>query len=325
MTSAEPGIERSRSIPYRSSLAAAPHALRDDAAEAVRGILIVAVAYVVMVLGDVAGKWALASAGVAALMIGRGAGGSVTVLALIAVERDWRRLVPVRWQLVMLRSAIHAAVSVTWYIAWEYMSLADTYALGFTAPLLMTLLAVPMLGERIRWRRALSTAVGFGGVLLMVRPGSSLWHPVVLILAPGIVGMAVSRIMTRVLSTTETAECLTFWLMLGHVPAGLFLLLVGFPPPGALAGGTLVALALLGFLNGSAHWLMARAYALAPVGALAPYEYTSLIWGGVLGYVVFSELPGVSTLAGAGVVAAAGLYNLHRERVRRAESAGVAA
>ncbi len=302
------------------SFSATPHALRDDAAEAVRGILIVAVAYAVMTLADVAGKWALLPAGIGAVMIGRGVAGSLTVAGLAAVERDWRRLLPVRWRLVLLRSVLHAGVSMTWYMAWLVVPLADAYALGFTAPLLMTLLAVPMLGERIRWRRSVSTAVGFLGVLVMVQPGGALWRPELLVLVPGILGMAVSRIMTRTLSTTETAECLTFWLMLAHVPAGIALLFLGFPVPAPLAVGTVVALALLGVLNGMGHWLLARAYALAPVAALAPYEYTPLIWGGVLGWLVFQEAPSLSTLAGAAVVAAAGLYNLHRERVRRLEA-----
>ncbi len=306
-----------------AGLAAAPHALRDDAAEAVRGILLVAVAYAMMTLGDVAGKWALLPAGVATVMLGRGIGGSLTVAALVLVEGDWRRLLPVRVGLVALRCVIHAGLSISWYLAWQIIPLADAYALGFTAPLLMTLLAIPILGERIRWRRGLSVLVGFAGVLVMVRPGGALWRPELLVLVPGIVGTAVSRIMARVLSTTETAESLTFWLMLTHIPAGLLLLGLGWPRAGPLTADVLVALGLLGMLNGVAHWLMARAYALAPVAALAPYEYTMLIWGGMLGFLVFSEVPRPSTLAGAAVVAAAGLYNLHRERVRRGEAAVV--
>ncbi|GAC1339855.1 MAG: DMT family transporter [Acetobacteraceae bacterium] len=302
------------------SVAAAPHALRDNAADAVRGILIVALAYVVMTLGDLAAKWAL-PAGIAALMIGRGVSGALTVAGLALAEGDLRRLVPVRWQMVLLRSSMHAFVSISWYIAWQLIPLADTYALGFTAPLLMTVLAVPMLGERIRWRRIVSTLVGFSGVLIMVRPGSTFWQAGLLVLVPGIVLMAISRIMTRQLSTTETAECLTFWLMLGHLPGGLLVLAWGLPGPEVWTGGVLVALVLLGVLNGSAHWLMARAYALAPVAALAPYEYTMLIWGALGAYVLFAEVPGWDALAGAAVVAAAGLYNLHRERVRRAEAA----
>ena len=124
---------------------------------------------------------------------------------------------------------MHAGVSVFWYVAWQSVPLADSYALGFTAPLIMTLLAVPMLGERIRWRRALSTAVGFCGVLVMVRPGTALWQPAALVLVPGILGMAISRIMARVLSTTETPECLTFWLQAAQVPGALLLLALGWP------------------------------------------------------------------------------------------------
>ena len=120
------------------------------------------------------------------------------------------------------------------------MSLADTYAVGFTAPLIMTVLAVPMLGERIRWRRALSTVVGFGGVLIMLRPGGDLWTPVVLLLLVGTLVMALTRIMTRQLTTTETPECQAFWLLICHTVTGL-VLLPSFPgigprDRGALAG-----------------------------------------------------------------------------------------
>ena len=299
------------------SLVVLPRALRDDAGDTVRAILIVIVGYVVMTLGDVAGKWALLPAGVAAVMMGRGVAGSLTIGALVVAEGDWRRLLPVRWRMVAFRSVVHAAASVAWYVAWTVMPLADAYALGFTAPLMMTLLAIPMLGEKIRWRRALSTCLGFAGVLIMVRPDGDFWRPEVLILMPGIAAMAVSRIMTRVLSTTETAECITFWLLLAHLPAGLCLLALGFPAPGIMTAGVLAALAILGMASGGAHWLMARAYAMGPVSALAPYEYTLLIWGGIAGYLVFHETLEPSTLAGAAVVAAAGLYNLHRERVRR--------
>lgn len=300
----------------RGLTGAAPRALRDDAADTVRGILLVALAYVVMTVGDVAGKWALGAAGVAGVMMGRGASGALTVAAFAVAEGDWRRLLPVRWRLVLLRSALHSLVSLSFYFAWLRIPLADAYAIGFTAPLIMTVLAVPMLGERIRWRRMLSTAIGFSGVLIMVQPGSALWDPALLVLIPGILAMAVTRIMTRQLSTTETAECLTFWLMLAHLPAGV-LMLLAFPSTWALPADIWLALALLGVLNATAHWLMARAYALAPVAAVAPYEYTMLIWGGIAGFVVFHEVPGWSSLAGAVVVAAAGLYNLHRERVRR--------
>jgi drug/metabolite transporter (DMT)-like permease len=131
--------------------------------------------------------------------------------------------------------------------------------------------------------------------------------------------LAVSRNLTRLLATTETPECLSFWLLAAHVPAGLLLWAV-LPIP-SLPWLAVAAVAALGLANGVAHWLHSRAFALAPVGALAPYEYTSLLWGGVVGWVAFRELPSRDALLGAAIVAAAGLYNLHREQVRKREEA----
>lgn len=314
--------------------------LTDNASDTLRGIGLVCLCYLAMTIGDTGGKFALPAAGVAGVMIFRGILGAGAVAGLAALpagvlpagvpptgalrdgRRGWRLLMPRRTGMVMLRSVLHTAVSFAWYLAWERMSLADSYAIGFTAPLLMTLLAVPMLGERLRWRRMLSTLIGFGGVLIMVRPGGHLWMPVTAILLLGIVGMAISRILARLLSTTESAECLSFWLLTMHVPAGLLLMASGaFPAPGMLSPADWMAVLVLGVGNAMGHFLLARGYALAPVAALAPYEYTSLIWGGLLGFMVFGDIPALSTLAGAAVVAAAGLYNLHRERLRRAAEA----
>ncbi len=295
--------------------AAIRRALVDDAASTVRGIGLAALAYMIWTLGDTSAKWALPAAGVGLVMFWRGTFGAVAVAAVAMTRpRGWRTMIPVRWGMVLLRSGLAGFVSCTWYIAFQTMALADTYAVGFTAPLLMTVLSVPMLGEKIRWRRALSTLLGFAGVLVMLRPGGAMWTPVVLLLLVGIAAMAVTRIMTRQLSTTETPECQAVWLMVGHVAAGL-LMLAWYPPAGAMTGGVWMALLFLGVSSGLAHCVFTTAYGLAPVSALAPYEYTSLIWGGMAGFLVFGEVPAWSTLAGAGIVAAAGLYNLHRERV----------
>jgi hypothetical protein len=132
--------------------------------------------------------------------------------------------------------------------------------------------------------------------------------------------MAVTRIMARELSRTESAEWQAFWLMVSHGATGLAMLLF-VPVP--LSSDPLVwgAMVFLGVSSGLAHILFSRAYGLAPVSALAPYEYTMLIWGGAAGFLVFHEVPSWTTLTGAAIVACAGLYNLHRERVRRAGGA----
>ena len=296
---------------------AVPRLLPETAQNTVAGIALAVLSNLVWTLGDTAAKWAIPVAGVGGAMLWRGAFGALLVLAVATLQpHGWRRLIPVRWAPVILRSVLSSLVSLTWYISWRTMSLADTYAIGFTAPLIMTLLAVPMLGERIRWRRMLSTLLGFGGVLVMLRPGGDLWRWETIMLLAGIVVMAVTRIMTRQLSRTETPECQAFSLMIGTLCTGL-VMLPFVPMPGEPTGTTWLALAFLGLSSGVAHCVYARSYGLAPVSALAPYDYTSLLWGAATGFVVFGDVPSWSTLAGAGIVAGAGLYNLHRERVRR--------
>jgi drug/metabolite transporter (DMT)-like permease len=298
-----------------------PRVLTDNASDTIRGIALVVLANLIWTLGDATAKWVLPTVGVAAAMLWRGVFGMATVAAVTMGRPEttgWRRLIPRRWGLVLARSALSSFVSVTWYISWLSMSLADTYAVGFIAPLIMTLLAIPMLGERIRWRRALSTLVGFGGVLIMLRPGGDLWTPVVVLLLAGTVVMALTRIMTRQLTLTETPECQAFWLLIGHTLTG-FLLLRVFPGAGTIGLGGWLALAFLGLSSGLAHCVFARGYALGPVSALAPYEYTIMPWGVLAGFLLFGDLPSWSTIAGATVVAAAGSYNVYREQVRRLE------
>jgi len=300
-------------------------ALTDNASDTLHGIALAAAAYGVLALGDASAKWVIQSTGVAWVLLWRGAFGAVAVLGASAMRPDsggWRRVLPQRRGMVFLRGGLAAFTTWAWYLSWRHMQLADTYALGFTAPLFMTVLAIPMLHERIRWRRAVSTVLGFGGVLVMLRPGASLWNPALPLLMAGIVVMAFTRIQARILSQTETPECQAFWLMVAQAIAGVTLLAL-FPPPTTGGPGLWAALAFLGITSGLAHCIFTLAYGLAPVSAIAPYEYSMLIWGGFAGYVIFDEAPSMNTLIGAGIVAAAGLYNLHRERMRlRQERSG---
>jgi drug/metabolite transporter (DMT)-like permease len=299
-----------------------------DAEETLRGLVLVALAYAVISTADAAVKWVLPEIGPAAAMVWRGLLGAA-VVALLARGRGLR---PVRRGLITARSLTQVAVSAAWYLAWALgVGLADSYAVAAVAPLLMTLLAIPMLGERVGWRRWASTAVGFLGVLIMLQPGGDLWRWESALLLVATAAMAVTRIWTRMLGRTDTPAAIAFWLMAAHVPAGAILLLVpGMGPPGGGAPPLVpswsgcVALLWFGIANGVAHTLFARAFAMAPIGAIAPFEYTPLLWGTIIGFLIWAEVPAWSTLSGAAVVIAAGLYNVHRERVRRAEARAAA-
>jgi drug/metabolite transporter (DMT)-like permease len=182
-----------------------------------------------------------------------------------------------------------------------------------------------MLGEAVGWRRWLSCLVGFVGVLFMLQPGGDLWRWEAGVLLVAVVGNAVSRIWTRTLASTDTPATIAFWLMLMHIPFGLALLPVTALWPDGVAPSLIpswplvLLLLFFGVSNAIAHLLFARAFGLTRVASLAPLEYTPLLWGLVLGFLIFAEVPAWTTLIGAAVVIAAGIYNLHRERVRRAE------
>ncbi len=297
-------------------------ALTDNATDTIRGIGLAAAAYGVLSIGDASAKWALLSVGVAWVLLWRGVFGAAAVLAVTAVRAEaggWRRVIPVRWRMLTLRCSLSSFSSTAWYLSWRHMQLADTYALGFTAPLIMTLLAVSMLKEEIRWRRMVSTLLGFSGVVVMLHPGGDLWSPALPLLLAGIVAMALTRIMARQLSVTETPECQAFWMMVTLAVTGCLLLNL-YPPGDTGSVGLWLVLVFLGVSSGLAHCAFTLAYGLAPVSALAPYEYTMLIWGGAAGFVIFQEVPSWSTLAGAAIVATAGLYNLHRERARQLQT-----
>ncbi|MCU0887223.1 MAG: DMT family transporter [Rubritepida sp.] len=297
------------------------HGRASSGEAAVRGIALGAAGYAVISFADAAVKFALPEIGVAGAMLWRGVIGSLAIVVLARGKGLWPR----NGRLVFGRSALHCSVSVLWYFVWmSGLGLADSYAVAAAAPLLMTLLAIPMLGERVGWRRALSCAVGFAGVLFMLQPGGDLWRWEAGVLLIGVCGMAVSRIWTRTLASTDTPAAIAFWLMAMHIPFGLALLPVpALWPPGGTptlfpSFGLVVLLLFFGVANALAHLLFARAFALTRVASLAPLEYTPLLWGLVLGFLIFAEVPAWTTLAGAAVVIAAGLYNLHRERVRRA-------
>ncbi len=285
--------------------------------DTLRGIGIIVAGYTVISAADAAVKWALPEVGVAVAMIWRGAFGMLAIALLVR----GRGLMPVRKPLLALRSVLHCVVTVAFYLAWfNAFPLGASYAVNAAAPLIMTLLAIPLLGEKVGWRRWTSTCVGFAGVMIILQPGGELWRWEAAMLLAGAATLGLTRIWTRVLAATDTPQTIAFWLLAAHVPVGLLLLPV-FPPLGPLVPewDIFLCLAFLGMANGFAHLLFSRAFAIAPVSALAPYEYTTLIWGGVLGFLIWAEVPSWYTVAGAAVVISAGLYNLHREQVRRRE------
>lgn len=191
--------------------------------------------------------------------------------------------------------------------------LADLHALFAVAPLMVTALSVPLLGEPVGIRRWAAVIVGFGGVLIILRPGLGVMDPVAPLALIGAFMFALYVILTRMLSRVDRSDTSLVYLgLVGAVGCSI----VGpftwiWPDPwGWFWLITLSVTAIIG------HTLFILALEAASPATLQPFQYTVLIWGAVIGYVIFGDFPDNATILGAAIVTASGLYTFYRERVR---------
>ena len=222
-----------------------------------------------------------------------------------------------------LRTLLIWFALLAFFTALQTLPLAEAIAIAFATPLFVTALSIPMLGETVGPRRWAAVVVGFIGVLIIVRPdpGALQWEAL-LVLASAL-AYALIVLITRKQGRTETAVATVFYSTVGSA-----LLCAGFLPfvwtaPTAEQWGLLVALGLLG---GVGSFFMVMAYRSAPAAVVAPFDYTALIWGAAIGWLVWMELPDAPVWIGAAIVMASGLYIIRRETAqeRRARASAAA-
>ncbi|QDZ01396.1 DMT family transporter [Nitratireductor mangrovi] len=198
------------------------------------------------------------------------------------------------------------------FLGLKTLQLAEAVSIFFFAPMVITALAGPFLGEWAGWRRWAAIIVGLAGVLVITRPGFGVFEIGHLYVIGAMLSYSSYVIMTRQMSATETPESLIFYSALTPV----ILMAPAVPLYGSLPQQPVewIVLLSLGFYGGFGHWLLIKAYRQATTGALAPYPYLQMVWMIVLGYLVFGDLPDRYTVAGAAIIVASGLYIVHRER-----------
>ncbi len=216
--------------------------------------------------------------------------------------------------LQVARSLLLVAEIGVFVLAFRYLPLAETHAVAATSPLIVTALAVPILGERVGLRRWAAVLAGFVGALIIIRPGLAAFGAPFLLPLVGAVMFAVYQIMLRGLGRTDRPE--TTVLYSGLVGA-VVLTLVAPPfwrPPDAEGWALLI---LAGLLGTAAHVVLIKAFAIAPAAALQPFSYALLLFATIFGYLVFADLPDPWTVLGGALVIGGGLYALYRESRRR--------
>ncbi|MGL4496382.1 MAG: DMT family transporter [Beijerinckiaceae bacterium] len=205
------------------------------------------------------------------------------------------------------------------FLALLELQLAQSMAIVFAVPLLVALLAGPLLGEWAGPRRIIAIIVGFLGVLVVTRPGvgglpAAAWWSVA-----GVFVYALYNIITRMLAAHDSAQTTLVYSSVAGVAVLLPVLpFLDWKPMSLWQWSIACACALFGTFG---HWLVIHASRRAPASVLTPFIYTQIVWMILLGYWIFGDLPDRYTLIGAGIVIASGLYLLYRERVRGADAA----
>lgn len=236
----------------------------------------------------------------------------------VIVLRPWRlphQYATKRPRLQAVRGVFLLLSTVFNFIAIHYLPLAQTVSITFAAPLLITALAGPLLGEWAGPRRWAAVITGLLGVLIVMQPQPSAFHPAVFASLSAAFCYAGYYLTTRMLSATDTAAgMLIYGTLVGAALLTPTLPFVAEVPPTWTVAAALVVCGLAGGLG---HWFLILATRYAPAPVLAPFTYTQIVWMVAAGYVFFGDVPTVSTLFGAAVVIASGLYILYRERVHR--------
>ena len=236
------------------------------------------------------------------------------VVAYVAWRGAFARLLRVRWGLHLLRGAIGVATLGMFAYALRRLPLAEAYAIFFVAPLLITMLSVPILGERVERARWIAIVVGLCGVVVVLRPnGMGMFTLAGLAVLAAAAGYAVSAITVRIVHRTDSTEALVFWLTtMVALGAGAIAAPHWVTVRVDVDGWVLAGVAVTGFLGQLA---ITEAFRHGEASAIAPFEYSALAWALLIDWAVWHSVPDAWTLGGAAIIVASGLYLVRHEQV----------
>ena len=238
---------------------------------------------------------------------------------LVVTPISWHRGGGTFWRtrhlaMQLARSLCLVVATLCFFGALRFLPLAEGSAISFLAPMFAIVLSRPVLGERPTRARWLAAIVGFAGILILVRPGSAVFHPATGLLVMAAISNALYQLLTRRLPNDSPHTTLFYSALVGTTILSVGLPLVDLP--GSFSWRDGFFLVLLGSLAGIGHWMLITAYLRAPASLVAPFTYLQMIWATFYGWLVFGQLPdGVSAL-GMAVIVASGVGLILHERRR---------
>jgi drug/metabolite transporter (DMT)-like permease len=222
------------------------------------------------------------------------------------------KLRPVRWPWHVMRGALQVLILGAFVYAVRLLSLADTYAIFLSAPLIVTALSAPLLKEHVAWRSWVAIGVGLCGVIAMLRPsGSNLMTLGALAALASALGYACSALSLRILTRTEETASVALW------PVVVMTTITGavaIPNWVNIQAGHWVWIAATGAAGAVGVRMLTEAFRAAPASVVAPFEYTALLWGVAIDFIVWSKLPSLRVVVGGALVISCGIYLIWHER-----------
>ena len=216
-----------------------------------------------------------------------------------------RRPVP-----VLLRGIIGILAPLSFFWALRTVPLADATVIFFAAPILMTALSPFILGERVGLHRWSAVLVGFAGVAIAMKPGGLTFDPVMLLVLLAMVSYSGLFLAGRWLSDTESAFVLVFYFNLGVTIVAMLISPFVWLPMDPHIWWMMAAVAVLALAG---HLLLTQAFVSAQIGVISTFEYSSLLWAALLGYLVFGDVPGWNVWFGGAIIVVSGVYIIYRE------------
>lgn len=217
----------------------------------------------------------------------------------------------------LARSLFLVTATCCFFGALRFLPLAEASAITFLAPMFALLLAQPVLGERPTRARWISSLVGFVGILILVRPGSAVFHPATALLVLAAVCNALYQLLTRKLPKDASHTTLFYSALVGTVALSFALPFVEVPA--TITWRDAFFLVLLGFLAGTGHWLLTVAFMRGPASLIAPFTYVNMLWATAYGWILFGQLPDKVSAFGMAIIVASGVgLVVHEHRVARA-------
>lgn len=308
-----------------------------SASPTLTGILLALGGSVTLSINDVAIKFLSGDYPLHEVILFRAAIGLVFLSLLVRLTGQSFRLFRTRrWKDHLIRVSIVMGSNVTYFLGLAAMPLADSVAVAYVSPLIVTLLSVVLLGEIVGPRRWAAVAVGMTGVIVMLRPGSGVIQPAAILVLISAFCYASSHMMTRRMRDTESAITLSFYVQCGFVLVSASMGLVAgdgkfagssdpslaflFRPWVWPAATDLPAFAATGIAVAVGGLMVSQAYRLCEAGLIAPFEYAGMPMAIFWGVVIFGSWPDLTAWAGIALICGAGLYTLWRETIRRQET-----